>query len=202
MKNVIILGASGNIATHVIDILAKRNDISLTLFLRNKSRLRNRDVSVCRIIEGNVLDLSVLKEAVKGQDIVYANLAGDLESMARNIVKAMDENGVKKLIFISSIGIYDIPLRSVLNPYRKAADVIEASGLEYTILRPTWFTHDDEVDYEITRKGEPEKGSVISQKSLATFITKIIESPEKYSRENLGINKPISTSGRRNRSAG
>jgi len=70
--------------------------------------------------------------------------------------------------------------------------VFENSGLEYTILRSTWFTNSDEVDYEITRKGEPEKGSFISQKSLATFITKIIESPEKYSRENLGINKPNS----------
>jgi uncharacterized protein YbjT (DUF2867 family) len=190
MKNVIILGASGNIATHVIDILVKRNDINLTLFLRNKSRLRNKDVSACRIIEGNVLDFSQLKEALKGQEIVYANLAGDLESMTRNIVKAMDENGVRKLIFISSIGIYNVPLRSVLNPYRKAADVIEASGLEYTILRPTWFTSDDEVDYETTRKGESEKGSVISQKSLATLITEIIGSPENFIRENLGVNKP------------
>jgi hypothetical protein len=48
------------------------------------------------------------------------------------------------------------------------------------------------VDYEITRKGEPEKGSEISQKSLATFIAKIIESAEKYVRENLGVNKPNS----------
>jgi uncharacterized protein YbjT (DUF2867 family) len=190
MKNVIILGASGNIAKQVIDILAKRDDIKLTLFLRNKSRLRNMDVFKCRIIEGNVLDFNQLKEAIAGQDIVYANLAGDLESMAKNIVKAMDENGVKKLIFISSIGIYAVPLKPVLNPYRKAADVIEASDLEYTILRPTWFTNVDEVDYEITQKGEPEKGSVISQKSLATFISKIIGSPENYIRKNLGINKP------------
>ncbi|HMF56752.1 MAG TPA: NAD(P)H-binding protein, partial [Pyrinomonadaceae bacterium] len=133
-----------------------------------------------------------LKEAIAGQDIVYANLSGDLEAMAKNIVKAMDETGVKKLIFISSIGIYDLPLRPVLKPYRKAADVIEASDIEYTILRPTWFTNADEVDYETTRKGEPEKGSIISQKSLATLITKIIESPEKYVRENLGVNKPNS----------
>ena len=77
-------------------------------------------------------------------------------------------------------------------PYRKLADVIEASGLDYTILRPTWFTNVNEVDYETTRKGEPEKGSVISQKSLAAFIAKIIESQEKYIRENLGINKPNS----------
>jgi uncharacterized protein YbjT (DUF2867 family) len=192
MKNVIILGASGNIAKHVIDILVKKDDINLTLFLRNKSRLRNNDVSKALFIEGNVLNINQLKEAITGQDIVYANLSGDLEAMAKNIVKAMEEAGVKKLIFISSIGIYNIPLRPVLKPYRKAADVIEASKLEYTILRPTWFTNADEVDYETTRKGEPEKGSVVSQKSLATLITKIIESPENYIRENLGINKPNS----------
>ena len=192
MKNVIILGASGNIARNVIDILAMKDDISLTLFLRNVRRLRNKNVSKCRIIEGDVLDYPQLNTAIKGQDIVYANLSGDLETMAINIVKAMDETGVKKLIFISSIGIYDVPLRPVLEPYRKAADVIEASDLDYAILRPTWFTNEDEVDYEITRKGEPEKGSVVSQQSIASFIVKIINSPEKFVRESLGINKPNS----------
>jgi len=191
-KNVIILGASGNIARHVIDILVKKDDIRLTLFLRNKSRLRNNDIFKCHIIEGNALDFNQLKNAIAGQDIVYANLAGDLETMAKNIVKAMDEEGVKRIIAIISIGIYNTPLRSVLIPYRKLADVIEASKLDYTILRPTWFSSADEVDYEITQKGEPEKGSVISQKSLATFITKVIESPENYIRKNLGINKPNS----------
>jgi uncharacterized protein YbjT (DUF2867 family) len=192
MKNVIILGASGNIAKHVIDLLVKKDDINLTLFMRDARRLRNKDVSKSRIVEGDVLNFNQLTEAIAGQDIVYANLSGDWEAMAKNIVRAMDETRVKKLIFISSIDIYDVPLRPVLKPYRKAADVIEASGLEYTILRPTWFTNADEVDYETTRKGEPEKGSVISQKSLATLITKIIESPEQYVRENLGVNKPNS----------
>ena len=101
----------------------------------------------------------------------------------------MTEKGVKKIVFISTIGIYDIPLKPVLRPYRNAADVIEASGLEYTILRPTWFINSDEVDYETTRKGEAEKGTVISQQSLATLITRIIESAADYIRENLGVNK-------------
>lgn len=192
MKNVIILGAGGQIPKHVIDILVKKDDINLTLFLRDSSRLNNRGVARCRIVEGDVLDFDRLKEAVAGQDVVYANLAGDLEAMAKSIVRAMDEIGVRRLIFISSIGIYDTPLKPVLMPYRKAADVIEASDLEYTIVRPTWFTNADEVDYETTRKGEAEKGSVVSQKSLATLISKIIESPEGYARENLGVNKPNS----------
>ena len=192
MKNVIILGASGNIARHVIDILVKKGDINLTLLLRNARRLRNNDVSKCRIIEGDVLNYDQLKEAMTGQDLVYANLSGDLEAMAKNIVKAMKETGVKRMIAISSIGIYEKPLKPVLQSYRKLADGIEASGLDYTILRPTWFTHADEVDYELTQKGEHEKGSVISMKSIASFIAKIINSPEKHVRENLGINKPPS----------
>ena len=152
MKNVIILGASGNIAKHVIDILVKKDDIKLTLFLRNKNRLRNNDISKCRIVEGDVLNYNQLKDAIKEQDIVYANLSGDLEAMAKNIVKAMEENEVKRIIAISSIGIYDTPLKPVLKPYRKLADVIEESALEYTILRATWFTNADEVDYETTRR--------------------------------------------------
>lgn len=39
------------------------------------------------------MDYSALKRAIAGQDIVYVNLAGDLEAMSRNIVKAMKEAG-------------------------------------------------------------------------------------------------------------
>jgi uncharacterized protein YbjT (DUF2867 family) len=177
MKNVLILGASGTIATQAIALLANEAEIKLTLFVRNARRLRDAPANA-RVVEGDVLNYNQLKEAVAGQDIIYANLSDDLERMAQNIVKAMGETGVKKVIFISSIGIYDKPLKPVLKPYRGAADVLETSTLDYTLLRPAWFTSDNDVDYEITHKGEPERGSVISQKSLATFITQIIASPE------------------------
>jgi len=190
MKNIIIIGASGSLASYVIDELQRHKDFHLTLFLRNKDRLRNPIPPNTNVVEGDVMDYVKLKSAVKGQDIVYVNLAGDLDAMARNIVKAMNETGVKRIIAISSKGIYETLVRSVLKPYRKLADVIEASGLDYTILRPTWFTDSNEADYELTSKGQPEKGSVISKRSIATFIAEIVGSPEKYVGENLGINKP------------
>ncbi len=71
------------------------------------------------------------------------------------------------------MGIYDVPLKSALKPYRKGADVIEVSKIDYVILSPTWFTRANEVDYETTKKGQPEKGSVVSQKSLAAFIQRL-----------------------------
>jgi uncharacterized protein YbjT (DUF2867 family) len=165
--------------------------LKLTLFVRSARHLPHPPANA-RVVEGDVLNFAQLKVAVTGQDIVYANLAGDLGRMAQNIVRAMTETGVRQVIFISSIGIYEQPLKAVLKPYCATADVLEASGLDYTILRPAWFTSADEVDYELTQQGTPERSSVISQRSLATFITKTIASPAQYARQSLGINKPNS----------
>ena len=188
MKNVLIIGATGSLATVVIDELEKHEDVRLTLFARSKQRLTK--VGNCKVIQGDAMNYGDVKTAVTGQDIVYVNLAGNLEAMTKNIAKAMQETGVKRIIAISSIGIYDMPLKPVLVPYRKLADTIEASGLDYTILRPDWFTNKDEIDYALTRKGEPETGTAISRKSIAAFITMLIEHPELHVRENLGISKP------------
>ena len=188
----LILGASGSIADKVVALLSDEKNVQLKLFVRNIKRLGSHAGRNARVVEGDVLNIEDLRNAMTGVDIVYANLAGDLEQMAKNIVSVMKEKRVKRLIFICSIGIYEQPVKSVLIPYRKAADVVESSGLDYTILRPTWFTNVDEVDYEITMKGEPERGSVVSRKSLATFIARIIKSPESYIGQSLGINKPNS----------
>ena len=194
MSKVLILGATGSLARVAIDRFLKDSDATLTLFARHAGRLKNVDRTRAHVVEGDVLNSVALKRAMAGQDVVYANLAGDLERMAKNIVKAMDETGVRRLIFISSMGIYDeVPgqkYRSVLDPYRDAARVIEASDLDYTILRPAWFTDADEIDYETTQKGEPFKGGVVSRKSLADLIVKLAASPDLEVRRSLGVSKP------------
>ncbi|VTR29385.1 NAD(P)H-binding protein [Sphingobacterium thalpophilum] len=189
MKKVIVIGASGSLAKYAIDTLQNVPDVHLTLLARNKGRIAT-DTTGCTVVEADVMDYPKLKNAIKGQDIVYVNLAGDLEAMAKNIVKAMQETRVKRVIAISSIGIYKTPLKPVLVPYRKLADVIESSGLDYTILRPDWFTNANEVDYAITQKGQPETGQAISRKSIAAFVATIVQNPELHKNENLGISKP------------
>ena len=192
MKKVLIIGATGSLAQYVIEALKRLGNVHLTLFVRNKSRLPKSLAEGCTILEGDAMDFSSVKNAISGQDIVYVNLAGNLEAMTKNIVSAMQETGVKRVFAISSIGIYQTPLKPVLMPYRKLADVIEASGLDYTILRPAWFTNANEVDYAITHKGEPEKGTAISRKSIAAFVANIIVNPQLHLSENLGISKPNS----------
>ncbi|MBS1505454.1 MAG: NAD(P)H-binding protein [Bacteroidetes bacterium] len=187
MKKVIIIGASGSLAHFVIEAI---KDAELTLFVRSKVRLPREIANLHKVVEGDAMDYDCLRNAIKGHDIVYVNLAGNLEAMAKNIVNAMKETGAKRIIAISSIGIYKIPLKQVLVPYRKLADIIESSGLDYTILRPDWFTNSNEIDYAITHKGEPEIGTAISRKSIAAFVATLIEDPDIYKNENLGISKP------------
>jgi len=110
--------------------------------------------------------------------------------MGANIVAAMQATGVRRVIAISSIGIYDTPVRDILRPYRALADCIENSGLDYTILRPDWFTDADEMDYQLTPKGEPECGHAVSRKSIADFVCKLFADPAKYIGANLNISKP------------
>jgi len=190
MRKILIIGATGSLAQYVIETLKVLHTIEITLFVRNKKGL-SKSISVgCNVFEGDAMNYIDVKNAIAEQNIVYVNLAGNLEPMTMNIVKAMKETGVKRMITISSIGIYETPIKPVLIPYRKLADLIEKSGLEYTILRPDWFTNADEVDYMITYKGEKEIGTAISRKSIAAFIATIIENPDLHKNENLGISKP------------
>lgn len=202
MKNVLILGASGQIAKWVIGSLAADAGIQQTLLLRDPKKLTGKEPANAKVVIGNVLDKKVLKDAVAGQDIVYANLTGDdLDKQAQAVIAAMQSAGVKRLVFVLSLGIYDeVPgafgdwnndiIGEDLKPFRRAADAIEASGLDYTILRPAWLTDEDEVDYQTTEKGQPFKGTVVSRRSVGDLIGQIIIDPERFVGANLGVNKP------------
>lgn len=191
---VLILGAHGQIARVATDLFFKHTDARLTLYLRNANRLKlPGHADRVRIIEGDVLDSKTIESAMAGQDVVYANLAGQLEQQARCIVQAMNKTGVKRLIFISSMGIYDeIPGErhgSILDPYRKAASIIEASDLDYTILRPAWLDDRDVIDYGTTQKGETFKNAskTVSRKSVADLVVKLATTPGLENRRSLGI---------------
>ena len=190
---ILILGANGQLARNTTRVFLRDTDARLTLYLRRAGRLGKSDPSRVTIVEGDVLDLAELQSAMKGQDVVFASLTGEMKKQAEHIVKAMHATGVRRLIFISSMGIYgEVPderYRSVLDPYRDSAAVIEKTDLDYTILRPGWFTHDEEVSYQLTQKGEQFKGHDVSLNSLSDLIVKLALTPVMESRHSLGVSR-------------
>lgn len=202
MTKVTILGANGQIARlATAQLIAKKFD--LRLFLRRPNRLQNENIGKAQIIDGDAANTDDLVKAIKGVDVVYANLAGqNIEEQAQAVVLAMDRVGVKRLIWVSTLGIYDeVPGKfgqwnhlmlddGYLPTYAAAAQVIENSDLDYTIIRPAWLDNQDEVDYELTQKGEDFKGTEVSRQSVATYIVHLIENPTEQLRHSVGINKP------------
>jgi uncharacterized protein YbjT (DUF2867 family) len=77
----------------------------------------------------------------------------------------------------------------VLDPYRDSARVIEDSDLDYTILRPGWFTNDDAIDFQTTQKGEPFRGHDVSRKSVASLVVTLATNPGLEVRKSLGVSK-------------
>lgn len=203
MNTVLVLGANGKIARIVERSLLDSTDVQMRLFLRDASRLTVTDPARQERIEGDATDAKAIAKSARGVDVVYANLGNaHIEQQARAVVEGLDQAGVKRLIWISTLGIYDeVPGAfgvwnhqqldgGYLETYAAAAKVIEQSDLEYTIIRPAWLSNKDTVSYELTYKGELFKGTEVSRASVADFVVSLITNPSQQIRRSLGVNQP------------
>ncbi|MHC5374602.1 NAD(P)H-binding protein [Enterococcus sp. LJL120] len=201
MKNILIIGATGSIGRVARQTFLDETDDQLTLFSRNANRISGINSEREKVISGSVLTDKDLDAAMENQDVVFASLSGNLKKMAEAIVTSMKRVGVNKIIFISSMGIYnEIPAsvgasgnlsrNPTLRTYRDAADVIKNSGLAYTVVRPGWFDSSNDTNYQVTLKGEPFGGHDVSRKSIADLVVKIADSDTLYVKESVGINRP------------
>ncbi|MDO4872136.1 MAG: NAD(P)H-binding protein [bacterium] len=191
MTKVTIIGATGSLGRAATEILLNETDAELTLFSRSADRLaQNPRITK---IAADINDMQALTRAILGADVVFVALSGDLPHMAAEIISAMNEVGAKRLIFITSYGIYgELPgqngeVAEIILPYREAADKIEASNLDYTILRPGWFDNSPDRSYQLIPKGEIIYANNISRLAIADFVKKVVLEPEKYIKQNLGM---------------
>ena len=85
---------------------------------------------------------------MKDKDMVITLLNADnLVTLAENVVKSMKENNIKRIIWMTGMGIHhEVPgpenVKKILDKlcetqpdYVKAADIVMISGLDYTLLR-------------------------------------------------------------------
>lgn len=197
---VLIIGATGSIGRVVSTELLKKTDAELVLAARHISPTMISDASRETAINLDVTNDQELVTALDGIDFVFAALSGRMNTFAKHLVKVMDQVGVKRLAFITTMGIYqEIPSwlgespnpyhNLILRPYRKAADTIENSDLDYTIIRPGWLDNGP-ADYELTKKGEPFGGHDVSRYAIADLVIKMVKNPEFGNRESFGINRP------------
>lgn len=200
MKKILLLGATGTAGSAIAKKLLSDTDFQLTVFARHASDTFTTNSRVT-VIDGDAEKKADLHKAMKGQAVVYCAISGEkLPQIAENIVATMNEQNVKRLIFMGAVGIYneipdEIDGKDNLDnepaqlPNRLAVDVVEASDLNYTILRPGYLRAGEETDFVLSLKGEAAKGYITTIPSLVNFAVQLISEDSLYSKESVSISK-------------
>jgi nucleoside-diphosphate-sugar epimerase len=151
MEKILFIGASGMLGKPVAQELI-RAGFELTLLGKDTEKLQKIFPNI-RTIPGDVFDQDSLKEAMKGQDIVYSNLSikqtaakSDFHTEKegiKNIIYSAKETGIKRISYISSL----IKNYRGMNGFNwwafdvkhAAADAVKHSGIPYSIFYPSTF---------------------------------------------------------------
>lgn len=204
MKNVLLLGATGMAGSALTKKLLADTDCHLTLFARHAKDFYN-DTERVTAVNGDAENLEELKAVMPEQNVVYCAISGDaLPKIAKNIVAAMTASGVQRLIFMGAVGIYnEIPdeidgednldNEPAQIPNREAVNVVEASTLNYTVLRPGYLGDGSEDDFALTVKGEAARGYTTPIPALVNFAIQLILDDMLYSRESVSITHDASS---------
>ena len=200
MKNILLLGATGTAGSAITQKLLSDTDYHVTLFARHVGD-KFSDSLRTTVVNGDAENMEDLKKAMQGQDVVYCAISGKaLPQIAENVVAAMGEYGVKRLIFMGAVGIYnEIPdeidgednldNEPAQLPNRQAVDIVEASDLNYTVLRPGYLKEGEETDFVLSVKGEPAKGYITTIPSLVKLAVQLISDENLYIKESVSITR-------------
>lgn len=115
MKNkILLIGASGFVGTRLIETLKEK--YSLTNLDKNQSPFFSSITTI-----GDIRNINEISEALKGVETVVLLAAEHRDDVSptslyydvnvegtRNVLKAMEENGVKNIVFTSSVAIYGL----------------------------------------------------------------------------------------------
>jgi putative NADH-flavin reductase len=214
--NIIVIGASKGIGREVVKTALARGYM-VTAFARHPESLDIQHPKL-RLQPGNVLEAVSVFQAIEGHDAVICTLGLPtlsaigppltkrsyvLSHGTQNIIKAMTEVKVKRLICVTAIGAGDSA--SLCTPFARfilrrglgwlfhekdqQERLIEHSQLDWTIIRPTALTNGRAQDY---LAGEHLRSGIlthVSRADVAALITKIVDQPESY-RKALVVSYP------------
>ena len=198
MKNVLLLGATGMAGSALAKKLLADTDCRLTLFARRAGEMYAGTDRIT-VVNGDAERIEELQVVMPGQDVVYCAISGDaLPQIAKNITAAMLAANVERSIFMGAVGIHnEIPdeidgednldNEPAQLPNRKAADIVKASNLNYTILRPGYLGEGSKSDYVLAVKGEPARGCTTPLPALVKFLAQLILDDTLYARESVSI---------------
>ena len=144
------------------------------------------------LIRGDVLDLAPTAECVQGTEAVICALGSHggrtpIEAAGTaHILTAMQTHGVRRLIAITSLGVgdsrgqlnpvfrilMDLTLKTIMHAKAEQEELIKASGLDWTIVRPGGLTDGPHTGTYRSGLDPTIKGGRVSRADVADFVLK------------------------------
>ena len=204
----LILGAAGKTGSTLVDQAVARGH-TVTAFVHSVDEPHWPDV---RVVQGDARDPASILDAVRGQDAIIDALGGYIPFLettletdtARNVITAMTEAGVRRLLVISTIGegestrnvhdfykhfIMPTLLRGVMKDKATMEQVVEHSALNWTIVRAAGLRDGAPKGIRVVSPESDEKVRFITRSDVATFLLDQLTSLE-YVHQAVGIANP------------
>lgn len=206
-----IFGATGKTGS-IFTKLALEKGYSVKVLVRTPEKLGDLKDKV-EVVTGNALEYSNVLECVKGCDAVVSlightrNSPENIQTVAiENIIKAMNESGVKRLISQTGHGAFtseDKPTFidkflnvsiNIVDPSRlkdgaEHMKLIEQSDLDWTIVRvPVLMNIKPGHNVKVGQVGDSNISKFMSYGDVAEFELSILDNPE-YFKKSPAIGK-------------
>lgn len=166
---VLVIGATGGTGREIVKQSVQAGH-QVTALLREELQQPDEVLSSAKLVVGDALDAAVLRSAVAGQDAVADSLGSSMSGpfkkvhlfseSTQSLIEVMKAEGVRRLVCITGIGagdskdhggfVYDhlvqpLLLHGVYEDKDRQEKLIEASGLDWIIVRPANLKDGDPV---------------------------------------------------------
>jgi uncharacterized protein YbjT (DUF2867 family) len=204
----IVFGATGTIGRLAVGrMLAEGHEV--TAFARDPGKLEPGHPKLSRIA-GDAFSESQVAAAVAGHDAAVVTLGAGMSRTSRirsqgtlNVIRAMQKHGVRRLIVQSTLGAHEswpnlnffwkrimfgALLRPVFLDHELQESLVHASGLDWTMVRPSAFTDGPATGHFLEDVKPSERGLSlkIARADIADFLARQL-SDLTYLRSAVGI---------------
>lgn len=205
---VIVFGATGTVGKLAVEAMLDAGH-HVTAFARTPARIGLDDPNLS-LAAGDALNEGDVADALAGHDAVVITLGSGMsrKSVIRsrgtmNVIRGMQRHGVRRLICQSTLGAHEswsnlnffwkrimfgALLRPVFKDHELQEQLVRASGLDWTIVRPAGFTDGVAagVLHEDIAPTERRLSLKIGRREVADFLTRQL-TDRRYSHRAVGI---------------
>ena len=197
-----VIGATGQTGREIVQQALARGH-QVTAFVRSPEGITSRNGRLT-VRKGNAMDESQLFDAMQNHDAVLSTLgprevfkpSSMLRDSALATTLAMNRSDVKRLVVLSAAAhfpgilnrIASFIMRNHIRDSLAMEEIVQASGLDWTIARPPRLTQEEYTTYRSREGAAPKMGFTLARKAVAAFMLDAIEQ-EKHFHKIVGIAK-------------